>query len=33
MHAQLVPDLADDVYYENLGYAMHLPGGAASAPA
>jgi opacity protein-like surface antigen len=26
MHAQLVPDLADDVYYENLGYAMHLPG-------
>jgi hypothetical protein len=26
MHAQLVPDLADDVYYENLGYAMHLAG-------
>jgi hypothetical protein len=26
MHARLVPDLADDVYYENLGYAMHLPG-------
>jgi hypothetical protein len=26
MHAQLVPDLADDVYYENLCYAMHLPG-------
>jgi hypothetical protein len=26
MHTQLVPDLADDVYYENLGYAMHLPG-------
>jgi hypothetical protein len=26
MHAQLVPGLADDVYYENLGYAMHLPG-------
>lgn len=26
MHAQLVPDLADDVYYENIGYSMHLPG-------
>jgi hypothetical protein len=26
MHAQLVPDLASDVYYENLGYAMNLPG-------
>jgi hypothetical protein len=26
MHTQLVPDLADDVYYENLAYAMHLPG-------
>lgn len=26
MHAQLVPGLADDVYYEHLGYAMHLPG-------
>jgi hypothetical protein len=26
MHAQLVPGLADDVYYENLGYATHLPG-------
>ncbi len=26
MHTQLVPDLADDVYYENLGYAMKLPG-------
>jgi hypothetical protein len=26
MHTRLVPDLADDVYYENLGYAMHLPG-------
>lgn len=26
MHVRLVPDLADDVYYENLGYAMHLPG-------
>jgi hypothetical protein len=25
MHAQLVPGLADDVYYENLGYAMNLP--------
>jgi hypothetical protein len=26
MHVRLVPDLADDVYYENLGYAMHLQG-------
>jgi hypothetical protein len=26
MHTRLVPDLADDVYYEHLGYAMHLPG-------
>jgi hypothetical protein len=26
VHAQLVPDLASDVYYENLGYAMHLAG-------
>lgn len=26
MHARLVPDLADDVYYEYLGYAMHLAG-------
>jgi hypothetical protein len=26
MHAQLVPDLASDVYYEYLGYSMHLPG-------
>lgn len=26
MHAKLVPDLADDVYYEFLGYSMHLPG-------
>lgn len=26
MHTQLVPDLANDVYYENLGYAMHVPG-------
>lgn len=26
MHAKLVPDLADDVYYEYLGYAMHLAG-------
>lgn len=26
MHAKLVPDLADDVYYEYLGYSMHLPG-------
>jgi hypothetical protein len=26
MHARLVPDLADDVYYEHLAYAMHLPG-------
>jgi hypothetical protein len=26
MHAQLVPDLADDVYYDNLGAAMYLPG-------
>lgn len=26
MHAQLVPGLADDVYYEHLGFAMHLPG-------
>jgi hypothetical protein len=26
MHAKLVPDLADDVYYENLAYSMHLAG-------
>ena len=26
MHAQLVPGLATDVYYEYLGYRMHLPG-------
>jgi len=26
MHVKLVPDLADDVYYENLAYAMRLPG-------
>jgi hypothetical protein len=26
MHAKLVPDLADDVFYEHLAYAMHLPG-------
>lgn len=26
MHAQLVPGLATDVYYEYLGYSMHLPG-------
>lgn len=26
MHAKLVPDLADDVYYEFLGYSMHLEG-------
>ncbi len=26
MHAQLVPGLADDVYYEHLGFSMHLPG-------
>lgn len=26
MHVQLVPDLADDVYYEYLGYAQHLEG-------
>ena len=26
MHAKLVPDLADDVYYEFLGYSMYLPG-------
>lgn len=26
MHTQLVPDLADDVYYEYLGYAQHLKG-------
>lgn len=26
MHAKLVPDLAPDVYYEYLGYSMHLPG-------
>lgn len=26
MHAQLVPDLADDVYYENIGFASNLPG-------
>jgi hypothetical protein len=26
MHTQLVPDLADDVYYEYLGYAQHLEG-------
>lgn len=26
VHAQLVPDLAADVYYEDLSYAMHLSG-------
>jgi hypothetical protein len=26
MHTQLVPDLADDVYYEYLGYAQHVEG-------
>ncbi|MEZ4649252.1 MAG: PorV/PorQ family protein [Candidatus Eisenbacteria bacterium] len=26
MHAKLVPDLAPDVYYEYLGYSMHLAG-------
>ncbi|MFN8547939.1 MAG: PorV/PorQ family protein [Candidatus Eisenbacteria bacterium] len=26
MHAQLVPGLATDVYYEYLGYRMHMPG-------
>lgn len=26
MHTQLVPGLASDVYYEYLGYRMHLPG-------
>lgn len=26
MHAKLVPDLADDVYYEYLGYSMFLEG-------
>lgn len=26
MHTKLVPGLADDVYYEYLGYAMNLPG-------
>ncbi|MDM7917249.1 MAG: PorV/PorQ family protein [Candidatus Eisenbacteria bacterium] len=26
MHTQLVPGLADDVYYEYLGYAQHLEG-------
>jgi len=26
MHARLVPDLANDVYYEFLGYSMHLAG-------
>ena len=26
MHTQLVPDLADDVYYENLGFATKGPG-------
>jgi hypothetical protein len=25
-HVQLVPGLASDVYYENMSYAMHLPG-------
>jgi len=27
MHTQLVPDLASDVYYENLGFAMKGPAG------
>ena len=26
MHTQLVPDLADDVYYEYLGFAQHVEG-------
>ncbi len=26
MHTQLVPDLADDVYYEYLGYTQHVEG-------